>query len=114
MSDSAAQPRRDSETTGPDRSPETETAHRAGAFDIRNFIGLLIGLYGIVLVVMGLVGTSAADLRRAGGFNVNLWAGVGMVVVAAAFMLWARKRPVVVAEDSSEAGREDREEEALS
>ena len=80
----------------PNRSVENPSAHKAGAFDIRNFIALLIGVYGVVLVVMGLVATSDRDLARAGGFNVNLWAGVGMVVVAAAFGLWARLRPVVV------------------
>ena len=40
--------------------------HRAGAFDIRTFIAMLIGLYGLVLVVTGLVSTSAADLEKAG------------------------------------------------
>ena len=28
-------------------------AQRAGAFDIRTFIALLLGIYGVVLVVMG-------------------------------------------------------------
>jgi hypothetical protein len=73
--------------------------HRAGAFDIRSLIGFLIGSYGVVLVLMGLFGTSGDDLARAGGLNINLLAGVGMVAVAAAFLLWARWRPVVVPDD---------------
>jgi hypothetical protein len=77
----------------------TAEGHRAGAFDIRSLIGFLIGSYGIVLVLMGLFGTSSDDLARAGGLNINLLAGVGMVVVAAAFLLWARWRPVVVPDD---------------
>lgn len=81
----------------------TDEARRAGAFDIRTFIALLIGLYGVVLVLAGLLGTSDADLARAGGLNINLWAGVGMVAVAAAFLVWAKARPVVVpADDGSE------------
>lgn len=81
---------------------------RAGAFDIRNFIALLLGIYGLVLVVVGLVGTGDRALARAGGFNVNLWAGVGMVVVAAAFAVWARKRPVLVPEsEEPEASEEE-------
>lgn len=77
--------------TREDRGP-----HRAGAFDIRTFIALLIGIYGVVLVVMGLFGTSEEELARTDDFNVNLWAGVGMVVVAAAMQTWAMMRPVVV------------------
>ena len=78
-------------STGSSKAP-----HRAGAFDIRTFIASLIGIYGLVLVVSGLLHTSAADLKKSDGLNINLIAGIGMVVVAAAFLLWARLRPVVV------------------
>lgn len=79
-----------------------EQGHRARVFDIRTFIALLIGLYGVVLVFTGLFGTSDSDLTRAGGLNINLVAGMGMVAVAAAFLLWARLRPVVVPEPEVE------------
>ena len=69
---------------------------KAGAFDMRNFIAGLIGIYGVALVVYGLVGNSDAELAKADGLNINLWAGIGMVVVSASFVLWARLRPVVV------------------
>ncbi len=86
------------------QSPPTARERRkAGAFDIRTFIALLIGIYGVALVIMGLVATSDDDLTRAGGVNVNLWAGIGMVVVAAGFQTWAKLRPVVVPVDP-EAG----------
>ncbi|MGH3586455.1 MAG: hypothetical protein ACRDQ0_09025 [Pseudonocardia sp.] len=75
---------------------QPDTAHKAGAFDIRTFIAMLIGIYGVVLVLMGLFGTSEEDLAKADDFNVNLWAGLGMVVVAALFQAWAMWRPVVV------------------
>ena len=81
----------------------TSGRHQAGAFDVRNFIAMLIGIYGVVLVLMGLFATSADDLERAGGLNINLWAGAGMVVVAAAFAAWARMRPVVVPASADEA-----------
>ncbi len=74
----------------------------AGAFDIRVFIGLLVGIYGIVLVLMGLFGTSDRDLNRAGGINVNLWAGIGMVIVSGVLLTWARLRPLVVAAEPDE------------
>ena len=70
--------------------------HRAGAFDMRNFIAALIGIYGIVLTIYGIVGSSDAQLKKAGDVNINLWAGIGMLVVAAVFAVWARLRPVVV------------------
>jgi hypothetical protein len=76
-----------------------KTAHRAGAFDIRVFIASLIGIYGVVLVVYGVIGSSATQLDKSGGVNINLWAGIGMVVVAAGFLAWARLRPVVVPEN---------------
>lgn len=84
----------------------TKRRHQAGAFDVRNFIAMLIGIYAAVLVLMGLFGTSAEDLERSGGLNINLWAGVGMAVVTAAFTVWARLRPVVVPADSDELERE--------
>jgi uncharacterized membrane protein YidH (DUF202 family) len=73
--------------------------HKAGAFDVRTFIALLLGIYGVVLVVMGLVGTSDAELAKDAGMNVNLFAGIGMVVVAAVFQVWAIRRPVLVPGD---------------
>jgi hypothetical protein len=71
--------------------------HAAGAFDVRNVIAALIGLYGIVLLLMGLFANSAEDRAKTGDVNANLWAGIGMLVFAAAFALWSRLRPVVVA-----------------
>jgi hypothetical protein len=66
----------------------------AGAFDIRNVIGALIGLYGVILTFMGIFGDK--ELDKTGGVNANLWAGLVMLAVAAGFLLWARLRPVVV------------------
>ena len=73
--------------------------HKAGAFDIRVFIGVLMGLYGVILVLAGLFGTSQEDLDRAGGANVNLWTGIGLLIFSACFIAWARLRPVVVPPD---------------
>ena len=83
----------------------TSGRRQAGAFDVRNFIAMLLGIYAAILVLMGIFGTSAEDLERAGGLNINLWAGVGMAAVTAAFTLWARLRPVVVRADTDEPAR---------
>ena len=80
----------------PDNSGGTEHVHKAGAFDMRNFIAALIGIYGIVLVIYGIIGSSETQLTKSGHVNINLWAGIGMIIVAAVFLTWARLRPVVV------------------
>ena len=55
----------------------------AGAFDVRNVIAALIGFYGVVLVVVGLVDDGEEALAKAGGVNANLWVGLAMHVVPA-------------------------------
>lgn len=70
--------------------------HKAGLFDIRRIIGALLGIYGVVLVVAGIVGTSSADVARSAGVNANLWSGVALLLVAAFFAVWAHLRPTVI------------------
>jgi len=77
-----------------------EERHTAGAFDIRSLIALLVGIYGVALVVVGLVNHSDSDLSKSDGININLWTGIGMIVVAAAMQLWAILRPVIVPSDT--------------
>jgi hypothetical protein len=78
----------------------------AGAFDVRNVIAGLIGFYGVVLVVVGLVDDGEEALAKTDGFNANLWVGLALIAFALAFALWARLRPIVV--PSLETG-EDRD-----
>lgn len=81
------------------KSSGTKRTRKAGAFDMRNFIAGLIGIYGIVLVIYGIIGSSEEQLKKSDHVNINLWAGIGMVLVAAFFVTWARLRPVVVPVD---------------
>jgi LPXTG-motif cell wall-anchored protein len=76
----------------------------AGAFDVRNVIGALLALYGLVLLVLGLIGPSEDDLAKTGGFNANLWVGLGMLAVGAGFVVWSRVRPIVVEAHPAEEG----------
>ena len=69
---------------------------RAGAFDVRTIIGLLLGIYGVVLGITGLVATSGADLAKAGDINLNLWTAVGLLLASAVFFVWARLRPLLM------------------
>lgn len=89
-----------------DTSGSSTGKKTAGAFDIRVIIAALIGAYGLILVVTGLVSTSDADLEKSDGFNINLWAGLGMVVVAAGFLIWVRLRPIVVPAHHEEPGEQ--------
>ena len=78
------------------QAPAETRKHTAGAYDVRTVIAGLIGLYGTVLTIMGLVGDNADDKAKTGDWNANLWSGIVMIVVAVAFALWLKLRPVVV------------------
>ena len=77
----------------------SEQKKKAGLFDIRFVIGGLLGVYGIILILLGLFNATDEELARGDGLNINLWGGIGMLVVAIAFAAWARLRPVVVPAD---------------
>lgn len=66
----------------------------ARLFDIRLLIGGLFLVYGVMLTVAGLF-TSDAERKKAAGININLWLGIGMLIVGALFVLWLRLRPLV-------------------
>lgn len=98
MSTASHEPRDDAgrSDAGASDTPTSGSRHTAGAYDVRVVIAGLIGLYGVVLIVMGIVDRSEEALAKAGGVNANLWAGIGMLVVALGFAAWTRWRPVVV------------------
>jgi hypothetical protein len=75
-----------------------ETRHRAGLFDIRFIIAALIGIYGVILFLVAFF-TTDAQKAKADGMNINLWAGIGMMVVSGLFILWSQLRPIVVPEE---------------
>lgn len=76
----------------------------AGAFDVRVIIGALLGLYGVILTLMGLFGDP--ETEKTDGVNANLWAGLVLLVVGLGFLAWWKLRPIVVAEkeDPEEIG----------
>ena len=76
-------------------SEQNQGRQTAGAFDIRNVIGALLGIYGIVLLATGVLSDEAPKLT--GQLHADLWAGAALVVVAVLFLGWARVRPIVVA-----------------
>lgn len=74
-------------------------SHMAGAFDIRNVIGALMGLYGLVLLFSFFLldpGVSSEGVAKDSSYN--LWAGLAMVVVAGIFFAWSKFEPVKIDE----------------
>src|SRR5881275_1247778 len=68
--------------TGATEEEELRTARIANRFDIRRIIGGLFLLYGVILVVVGIVGSDQVKTKAA-GINVNLWTGISMLVFGA-------------------------------
>ena len=77
-----------------DTSAKASGGHTAGAFDIRNIIGSLLAIYGVLLVFAGLF--MDTEEAKTGGVNANLWTGLALAVAAAVFLVWARLKPIVV------------------
>ena len=82
-------------------SESTQTRRRnAGLFDIRNVIGGLLGVYGIIITLMGCF--ADRELDKTGGVNANLAGGVALLVVGAVFLVWAGLRPTYVPEPTGD------------
>jgi hypothetical protein len=73
---------------------EIEAARAANRFDIRRLIGGLFILYGLILLVLGIVGSHHLKTKAA-GVNIDLWTGLGMLVFGALMVCWALTRPTV-------------------
>lgn len=71
----------------------------ARLFDIRLIIGSLFVVYGLIVGIEGLFVTHA-ELTKAQGIHIDLWEGVGMLILGLLFLVWRWLRP---AEAPSEA-----------
>jgi hypothetical protein len=80
---------------GTTAADEREKAKAANRFDIRRLIGGLFVVYGVILVILGLVGSHAIK-HKADNINIDLWAGIGMLLFAAFMLGWALWRPTAV------------------
>ena len=82
------------QSTGADYEEEMRATRIANRFDIRRIIGGVFVVYGLTLTIVGIVGSEEVK-NKAAGINVNLWTGLGMLVVGVLMIVWALKRPVV-------------------
>ena len=88
-----------------DDAPQSAAAR---LFDIRLLIGALFVVYGILLTVSGFF-TSDKERAKAADININLWLGLGMLVLGVLFLLWRALNPQHVtppdeADDSAQPG----------
>jgi hypothetical protein len=85
-------------------STESGTPKSAAArlFDIRLLIGALFVLYGLMLGIAGLF-TSDKARAKAAGININLWLGIGMLVLGLLFLLWKMLNPLKLDPDADSA-----------
>ncbi|MEA2160565.1 MAG: hypothetical protein QOD66_2945 [Solirubrobacteraceae bacterium] len=80
--------------TGISDEDEARAAKMANRFDIRRIIGGLFVVYSIVLIVTGLAGDHTVK-NKASGINVDLYTGIGMLIVGILMIVWAVTRPVM-------------------
>jgi len=82
-----------SDRTNDTSSEDTPRSAAARLFDIRLMIGCLFVVYGVMLTVAGF-STSDKNLAKAAGININLWLGIGMLILGVLFLLWFKLRPL--------------------
>jgi hypothetical protein len=76
-------------------------------FDIRNVIGALLAIYGVILTIAGFAPALLRERDKGAtdnpvdlyfGTEANWWVGLILIGVAAVFFAWAVLRPVRVEE----------------
>ncbi|MFE0252950.1 hypothetical protein [Streptomyces sp. NPDC059010] len=71
---------------------EGRSTTAARLFDIRRIIGGLFVIYGVIVTITGLTDDDAA-IEKAEGVNINLWTGLGMLLLGIFFLTWLKLRP---------------------
>ncbi len=94
-------------------SAEAATSGSTNLFDLRTVIGALFTLYGVLLTILGIF-DSQAEIDKAAGVHINLWTGLGMLVIGVSFLVWMWLRPLHTEEiaEAVEAAHEEEEQAA--
>ncbi|WP_449350852.1 hypothetical protein [Streptomyces shaanxiensis] len=75
---------------------QAKSATAARIFDLRRIIGGLFVLYGIIVTIAG-INPSDSSLDKSEGININLWTGLGMLLLGIFFLVWLKLRPAAPA-----------------
>ncbi|MFF8478334.1 hypothetical protein [Streptomyces sp. NPDC015414] len=71
---------------------EAKSATAARIFDLRRIIGGLFVVYGVIVTIVGITDSQSA-IDKAQGVNINLWTGIGMLLLGIFFLAWLKLRP---------------------
>jgi hypothetical protein len=71
---------------------QAKSATAARIFDLRRIISGLFVLYGIIVTIAG-INPSDSSLDKSEGVNINLWTGLGMLLLGIFFLVWLKLRP---------------------
>ena len=64
----------------------------AKMFDLRTFIGVLFVIFGVLVIIPGII-ADPADIEKAAGINLALWVGGFMLVLGVIFLAWVLASP---------------------
>lgn len=82
----------------------------AKLFDLRSFIGSLFLIFGILVLIPGLI-ASQATITQEAGINLGVWVGGIMLAFGVFFLSWVLlKPPAPITAAEAEAARKAREE----
>jgi hypothetical protein len=76
-----------------EKAESQDSSRAADLLDVRRFIAGLLGIYGVILTIMGL-GASDAEIAKAADTNINLLTGIALLITAAVFVAWSLWRPL--------------------
>lgn len=80
--------------------------------DLRLLIGVLFAIYGVIVTLVGVL-DPAADVAKTGGIPINLYTGIGMLIVGVVFLVWNFSKPLP-AEDIIASAEESARQAAMS
>ncbi|MFA7265407.1 MAG: hypothetical protein WC054_03755 [Candidatus Nanopelagicales bacterium] len=77
----------DSPVESPEDLPPMTMA-QARMLDLRTYICALFAIFGVTVTILGFFATPA-ELEKAAGMNINLYAGLSMVALSVVMGVWA-------------------------
>lgn len=84
----------------PDDAPPM-TMTQARMLDLRTYICALFAIFGITVTTAGIF-ADPAEIQKAAGININLYAGMSMLALSVVMGVWALTVPPEVPEPSAD------------